>query len=345
MLLGRDRSVEGVSIAFDGDNLFCSSVVEGAPQVITWYHPRENEVYKKFSILDFSVPVGSLSISPDGMTLAARVGPVDRLGAPAFCDLESPDLRTRLIAPDDSSRIEWIATLVASARTMLASLPAASADPKSPSSNRLDRPTLLPILGEFEANSEPTMRLRRIGKLGRPLCERPADAPPAEPAVEAILAEARLFFEYLSENYSNALPALEALEARVETPEQRDGLLSVRAQIYVAQGNLERAGRTISFLRSLGRRAARRIEWDGSSYALTGVDPLRGGGPGWPDYLAWRRPRRWARCSARIRPSTSTSTRITRDSISGFRAARPPGPIQRSSQTGRVLQNRVAPFR
>jgi hypothetical protein len=283
-LLGKDRSLEGVSIAFDGDNLFCSTVIEGTPQVVTWYRPRENEVYKKFSILDFSAPVGSLSISPDGTTLAARVGPVDRLGAPAFCDLESPDLRTRLIAPDDASRVEWIATLITSARAILASLPTASADPKSPSSSRLDRPTLLPILGEFDANSEPTLRLRRIGKLGRPLCDRPTD----DPAVEALLVEARLFFEYLSENYSNALPALEALEARVETPEERTSLLSVRAQIYIAQGHLERASKTISFLRSLGRKPGRRIEWDGSAYALTGVDVPRGGGSGWPDYLDWR---------------------------------------------------------
>ena len=201
-VLGRDRSVEGVSIAFDGENLFCSTVVEGSPHVITWYHPRENEVYKKFPILDFSAPMGSLSISPDGSTLAARVGAIDRLGAPALCDLESPDLRSRLIAPDDASRVEWIATLVTSARSILASLPTASADPKSPSTSRLDRPTLLPILGEFDLNSEPMIRLRRIGRLGRPLCDRPANAPAAEPAVEAVLDEARLFFDYLAENYA-----------------------------------------------------------------------------------------------------------------------------------------------
>jgi Tol biopolymer transport system component len=287
-VLGRDRSVEGVSIAFDGENLFCSTVVEGSPHVITWYQPRENTVFKKFPILDFSAPMGSLSVSPDGSTLAARVGAIDHLNAPALCDLESQDLRSRLIAPDDASRVEWIATLVTAARSILAALPTASADPKSPSSTQLDRPTLLPIFGEFDFNSEPMSRLRRIGRMGRPLCERPASASTPEPAVAAIFDEARLFFDYLSENYSAAMKAVDVLEARLEVPEQRASLLSVRAQIYLAQGQFDRARETISFLRSLGRRPSSRIEWDGAGYTLTAVEPPRGEGPGWPDYLAWR---------------------------------------------------------
>ena len=287
-VLGRDRSVEGVSIAFDGESLFCSTVIEGTPQQITWYHPRDDAVYKKFFILDFSAPMGSLSISPDGRTLAARVGSIDRLGAPALCDLESPDLRARLIAPDDTSRIEWISTLIHSARSVLAALPTASPDPKSPSSSRLDRASLLPILGEFEANSELTFRLRRIGKLGRPLCDRPADAPPADPSVAILLDEARLFFDYLSENYSAALTSLEILEDRLDSPDLRKRLLSVRAQIFIAQGKVDQAERTITFLRGLERKPATRIEWDGAGYVLASSEPNPGQGPGWPDYLAWR---------------------------------------------------------
>ncbi len=256
--------------------------------MIVWYHPRENEVFKRFAMLDFSIPMGSLSISPDGSCLAARVGVADHLGAPALCDLESQDPRTRLIAPDDSSRLEWIASLVKSARSILATLPTASADPKSPSSTRLDRPTLLPVTGEFDLNSEPILRLRKIGRLGRPLCDRPAGLPDPEPAVADLLDEARLFFDYLSENYTPALRALETLEARLESPEQRTALLSVRAQIDLATGHVDRAGETISFLRSLARKPARRIEWDGTGYTLTDVDRERGGGRGWPDYLAWR---------------------------------------------------------
>jgi len=287
-VLGRDRSVEGVSIAFDGESLFCSSVVEGAANVLTWYHPRENEVYKKFTLVDFSAPMGSLSISPDGSALAARVGPVDRLGAPVICDLESSDPRSRLMAPDDASRVEWIATLVQSARTILANLPITSPEPNAKKTRPLDRPTLLPILGEFDLNSDPVIRLRKISKLGRPLCDRPADAPAAGPMVEAILDEARLFFDYLSGNYVPALKSLETLEARVESSQHRLGLLSVRAQISLAQGNVDQMGETVGFLRSLVRSPGRRIEWDGTAYRLTNLDPARGESRDWTDYLTWR---------------------------------------------------------
>ena len=288
-VLGRDRSVEGVSFAFDGESLFCSTVIEKAPQQVTWYHPREDAVYKKFFILDFSAKMGSLSISPDGRTLAVRVGSIDRLGPPALCDLDAPDIhRARLIAPDDASRIEWISTLITSARSILAALPTLSADPRSLSTGRLDRPSLLPILSEFEANSELTSRLRRIGKMGRPLCDRPPDAPPADPNLTMMIDEARLFFDYLSENYSAALTSLETLEERVDSPDLRKRLLGVRAQIFIAQGKIDQAGNTIAYLKRLERKPAPRIEWNGGGYTMTEVERPPGQGSGWPDYLAWR---------------------------------------------------------
>ena len=287
-VLARDRSVEGVSIAFDseGDNLFCSVVLKGEPHQITWYHPRERSVYKKFAILDFTAPMGSLSLSPDGRTLAARVGSIDRISAPALCDLDSTDLRSRLLAPDDSSRIEWIATLVTAARATLAALPTASTDPNVPSTARLDRPTMLPILGEFEANSEAAFRLRRIGKMGRPLCDRPANAPPADPEVAILLDEARLFFDYLLENHTAALASLDVLEGRAETPDRRTRLLAIRGQIYIAQGKVDRAMHTASYLKELERKPARRIEWTIDGYKVTDTEPIAG--QGWPEYLAWR---------------------------------------------------------
>jgi len=286
--LGRDRSIEGVSIALDRDceNLFCSTVVEGQPHQLAWIRPRENGVvYKKFSMLDHTAPMGSLSLSPDGRTLAARIGSADRLSAPALCDLESPDLRTRLIAPDDASRVEWIATLLGSARPILATLPAATVDPRDPASGRVERPTILPILGEFEANSEAFFRLRRIGRMGRPLCDRPVDAPPAGPELAAILDEARLFFDYLREDYAAALGSLEALETRADSPDRRFRLLSVRAQIFLAKGQMEQARQTIAYLRDREPRSPHRLEGVGASFALT---PESTPGRGWPAYLANR---------------------------------------------------------
>jgi len=284
---GRDRPVKLVSIAFDreGENLFASTIVDGQTCQVTWFRPRENTIYKKFSILDFGSPMGSLSLSPDGRTLASRVGSLDRLSAPALCDLDSNDLKGRLIAPDDHARVEWIATLVANARTILAGLPVPSTDPKAPAATRVERPTLLPILGEFEPNSEPNIRLRRIGRMGRPLCDRPAGAPPADPEVAAILDEARLFFDYLREDYPGALAAIEALEARETSPERRVKLLTIRAQVFLNRSQVDRASKTIAYLKALDPKPTRRIEWTGAGYVAT-VEPATGGG--WPDYLALR---------------------------------------------------------
>ncbi len=284
---GRDRSVAGASIAFDreGENLFASTIVEGQPCQITWFRPRENQIYKKFSILDYAAPMGSLSLSPDGRTLAARVVGLDRLSAPALCDLDSNDQKTRLIAPDDASRVEWIATLVETARSILGGLPAASTEPNAPATTRVDRPTLLPILGEFEPNSEAFHRLRKIGRMGRPLCDRPEGSPPADPEVAAILDEARLFFDYLREDYGAALASIEALEAREASPEHRRKLLTIRAQVFLNRGQLDRAARTIDYLRAIDPSPARRVEWTGSGYVAT-TDAS--GDRGWPDYLAQR---------------------------------------------------------
>jgi WD40-like Beta Propeller Repeat len=287
-VIGRDRSIQGVSIAMDaeGENLFCSMVVEGTPRQIIWFKPKDDAVHDRIPILDLTTPMGSLSLSPDGQTLAVRIGSVDRITAPALCDVERRDRRIRLIAPDDASRIEWIATLVASARSILAMLPSVSPEPKSPPNNPLDRPSLLPIAGEFEFNADPMTYLRRIGRAGRPLCDRPPGSPPADPKVTALLNEARLFFDYLSENYSAALTSLEALEEQVQTPDQRVRLLAIRAQIFIAQGKVESAEHTISYLRELPRKPGRMIEWNGSGYVVSAPEQVSG--QGWLDYLAWR---------------------------------------------------------
>ncbi len=283
----RDRPVKLVSIAFDreGENLFASTIVDGQTNQVTWYRPRENATYKKFAVVDFASPMGSLSLSPDGRTLAARVGPLDRLSAPALCDLDGNDPKARLIAPDDNARVEWIATLVDNARSILAGLPVTSADPKAPASTRVARPTLLPVLGEFEPNSEPALRLRRIGRIGRPLCDRPEAAGAADPEVAALLDEARLFFDYLREDYSGALAGIEALEARETAPERRLKLLTIRAQVFLNRGQVDRAGKTIAYLKSLEPGPTRRVEWTGGGYVVT---PEPAAGQGWPDYLASR---------------------------------------------------------
>ena len=230
--------------------------------------------------------MGSLSLSPDGRTLAARIGSVDRLTAPAFCDLESPDLRSWLIAPDDASRVEWIATLVRSARTILAALPTASTDPKAPSTAGSSGRRSCRSSANSSRIPSRAYRLRRIGRMGRPLCDRPADAPPADPEVAALLDEARLFFDYLPRDYAGG-PGL----ARGDGGAGRIARSAVRAASgpgpdLLAQGKLDRAGQTIAYLRSSTGSPPGGSNGPATATRLTELDPSAG--QGWPEYLAWR---------------------------------------------------------
>ena len=289
-ILGRDRSIEGISVAFDGEKLLCSTLVEGGPQVITWYHPRDNCGLQEVP------PPGHHGASGLPLHLSGR----DHAGGPERGDrppgradplrprepghATSPD-RARRFGPDRVDRHP---------RQLGSDHPR---DPSPPVERAEARPEQLlsngpPSCRSWASSSRtrrPTARLRRIGRLGRPLCQLPADGVETEPAVAALIDEARLFFDFLSENYTQALQALEKLEARVDSPDRRARLLSVRTQIFLATGQLDRASRSIAFLRDLDPRPARRIEWDGAEYRLTDPDRPRGSHhPGWPDYLAWR---------------------------------------------------------
>ena len=281
----RDHSIEGTSITFDRDaeNLFCATMLAGQPNSVTWYRPRNNEVLKKFTMVDPSIPVGSLSFSPDGRTLAARLGTTDHLSAPVFCDMETNDLRTRLVAPDDPSRLDWIATLIQSSRTILANLPPVSVRLAPGPATSIARPTILPLLTELTTQPESLARLKRIGKLGRPLCDRPSDSPAISPTTRQVLDEARLFFDYLRADYTAALLDLGALEDAADSPKRRLALLTIRAQILVNQGQFTAANRLIGFLDQIDRPVAQRAEWVGDRSVLT-ADPRPD--RGWPRHLA-----------------------------------------------------------
>ena len=281
----RDHPVEGTSITFDRDaeNLFAATVLEGLPSLVTWYRPRNNEVYKKFSVVDYSIPVGSLSFSPDGRTLAARVGTEDHLSAPVLYDTEGGEPKTRLVAPDDPARLEWIAILVRSARTILSGATSTQVKVGKAPGTAVARPTILPLLTDLNQNPEASLRLKRLGQLGRPLCDRPAEAPELSSSIRQVLDEARLFFDYLREDYSAALVDLETLEAAAVTPVRRLAVLAIRAQVLVNQGQFVAAKRVIGFLEEIERSVPRRAEWVGARYVLT-PDPRAD--RGWSQYLA-----------------------------------------------------------
>ena len=170
--------------------------------------------------------------------------------------------------------------------------------------------TLLPIPGEFASAPQVGSRLRRLGRLARPLCDRPADASPAPDELQALLDEARLFFDYLREDYHAALDSLERLEARTSSPDERLRLLSLRAQIFLGQGATDRATETIAFLEAVPLRSSTRLETTPAGPVLTKEDdPSRR----WPSYLssrseAWTRAGLEADRAPRHRWAFATST-------------------------------------
>ena len=116
--------------------------------------------------MNFAVRVGSLSFSPNGKTLAIRFG--DRAGA-----VDRRALRRLDQAAHASGVRRPLATGVdhavdrgSAGRIIKASVPAATV-----AGVAVDRPTVLPVSGEIPANQEGLLRLQKLGRLGRPLCE------------------------------------------------------------------------------------------------------------------------------------------------------------------------------
>lgn len=286
--LNPEHTFLGASFCIDpnGLDLFSTTTTDGQESVIIWTrlrNGREQNVVKPIIPVDLSVPVGALAASPAGGTLSLRVGPLGVLSPPALCEPVaglSPDKFTPIV-PDDAARAEWLAVMVRSAVDLLrASLPYGELD-----GTAVERPTLLPIPGEFPHDHTILPRLRRLARLGRPLCERPTDAAPAEPAMQRLLDEARLFFAFLGEDYQAALAALESYESAANGPDQSLRLLSLRAQIYLGMKDFDRAGGAIAYLRSLNASPVRRIEETPSGSLLSEIEDPRAA---WSAYLAKR---------------------------------------------------------
>ncbi|SIO04096.1 WD40-like Beta Propeller Repeat [Singulisphaera sp. GP187] len=285
-----DRPELGTSFSFaqDEDALFFSDDADGDQSIVCWFMPRGKVVHKKDNPIDFTVRLSALTVTPGGKTLAFRAGGPDFFAPPGLWDL--PTGRFTPLTPDDSARLEWIATLVASARQLLlGGLPAVAGE----NGRSIERATSLPIPGEFAENLPLAARLRRLGRFGIALCDRPFLKAELKPEVRDQVDEARLYFEYLRGDYDAALLALEALEERATSPDHRLRLVSLRAQIFMGKGQVERVDRTIEFLRSLDRNAPRRIEFTPEGPRLTVEEAPN---QGWSNYLALRA-KEWAKSS------------------------------------------------
>ena len=101
---------------------------------------------------------------------------------------------------------------------LVAALPAALADGQS-----ADRPTLLPLPDDIQEDPL-RKRLARLGRYGASICrsrgEREDPIAETESGSESAL-EDRLFFDYLSGDFTAAWADLEALEPLLATRERR----------------------------------------------------------------------------------------------------------------------------
>ena len=279
--LARDQALRGVAFTADRDReeLFSSIDQDGQSAAVVWFRPRTMNTVSRFHPFgEITLRVCGLSVSPSGKALVVRFGPDDAGATLGVWNAESRQLT--LVDPDDETKFDWAARLVATAQSLLAmQMPRPTVEGRP-----VERPTIVPVPGELSASQELTLRLRRIGRFGRPLCER-STASAADPELDAFFAEARLFFDLLREDYPAALASLETVEGVTTSSDRLERLLALRAQIYLGLGDNERAGDAIAYLRALESRARSRIERTPSGVVLT---PEPSELAGWPRYLSLR---------------------------------------------------------
>lgn len=260
------------SYSFDseGEGFFYTTSTRGQKSQITLAQPN-GIIRKRFNPFDELVPLGSLAFSPTIRRLALRVGAAGALGGPALCDPETEKLIP--LAPDAAARAHWLTAIVGTARQIMAEIPA-QAEPNGP---KIERPTLLPSAAELAENAPAASRLRRLGRIGRGLCDPAAGLPaPAEPYA-SVLDEGRLFCSYLSGDYAAALTALDTLESKSASPDVKRRLLGLRAQIGLALGERDEARAMLDYLKAGRRGPTHRFEETAGKPVLSAIaDPMEG---------------------------------------------------------------------
>jgi hypothetical protein len=252
----------------DGENILSTFVIKGQPSQITWYRPKEKQVYKRFPVLDMNLMIDDVSLAPQGGTLAMRLGSIGPQGLPLLCELDT--LALTPLAPNATIKAAWASRVLTTIEPLIRELR------PSPivSGRAIDRPVALPIPGEIDTNSEGMIRLRRIGRFGHELCkEMPAkDGWP----------EISFLFDYLREDFPAALGQLETIEAQDGPADRRLRLLNLRGQIFAGLNDYERAKGTFGYLKSIEPQMVRRtIETSSEGVRISKTTPP---GNGWAEY-------------------------------------------------------------
>ena len=235
-----DRGLVAASLAQDrdGENLFSVVAGAGQPCQVSWFRPRERSVHKLFPVLDPTLAVGDLALSPRGETLALRLGEPGSSGVVALCDLQSMALTP--VASDDPARDAWLTLLLATSRKIVREgLPAPILGGRA-----IDRAVAPPIPGELEANSETQARLHRLARTAR-LCLGPVGPGSDDVAHE----EARFLFDFLREDYPAAMVDVDRLAAIEPDAGRRLKVVGLRGQVYAGMGDLPRARDAFAYLK------------------------------------------------------------------------------------------------
>ena len=278
-----NRGVNGPSTSYDvsveGDDLFYSNDQEGQPAAVVWFHPRTGETSHRTHPVDTTIRVGGVALSPGGKHVALRFG-TPGVGMPVAI-WEPGTSRLTPLVPDEMCRLEWARLLLGSALTLLRE----GVPPVALKGQPVERATVLPVPGEIPPMKELSLRLRRIGRIGSPLCESHELPAQPDPRIEGFFREARLFFDYIREDYPSALSSLEAVEARTSSPDLRIRLLSLRAQIFLGMGEPDQASDVADYLLTEARRGPRLWETTPAGISLGG---LTGRPTGWTSFLRKR---------------------------------------------------------
>jgi Tol biopolymer transport system component len=280
----RVAKLRGITIDYDHDAEFSFHAVdlENRDSEVVMSNLREPQTHKRFHVVDPSLRIGAVSVSPDGRCVAARFGDPDALSHPALFSAETES--TVLLVPDETSRQEWLRMLTTTAMRLLrGALPPIVVD-----GHAIDRASLLPLPGEFVGLGNVGVRLGRIADLGSALL--PArDAPPGADGVpprgSSSDAEARLLFNYLRGELKDAAADLSVLDLETTDLENRLSLLGLRAQILWAQGEQDKAKAIIAYLVANTGTATQRLEETPLGPVVTKVtSPLQA----WAGFLSLR---------------------------------------------------------
>jgi len=241
---GRDPALWGPSYAVEGDDLYTAVPVRGKPSQLVRVQLSSGGIAWKYPAMDVAFPIRVLAsyAGAESPRLALAFEAPRGRSLIATCEA-SPTrgpIKLRPMTPEADARDAWIDALAGQAAIILrADLPAATIAGKV-----VDRPSALPLPGEFPADHPVIDRLRKLARWGRPLCDPPA-------AGRRVL-EARFFFDALLGEQAAALDDLNAVEPWADNPGARSTWLALRAQAEIGVGDLPRARATIAYLKQAG---------------------------------------------------------------------------------------------